>query len=69
MSGIAALLLGMGHRVSGSDKVDTIEVGRSKRSRLHSPHSTECVQGAEIVIYSSAIKSGNPAYDEAMRKE
>ena len=28
MSGIAALLLALGHRVSGSDKVATVEVGR-----------------------------------------
>ena len=28
MSGIAGLLLALGHRVSGSDKVDTVEVER-----------------------------------------
>lgn len=71
MSGIAALLLGLGHKVSGSDKVDTVEIGRLVKKGLvfHTPHSTDCVQGAEIVIYSSAIKAGNPAYDEALRQE
>ncbi len=69
MSGIAALLLGLGHRVSGSDKVDTIEVERLVKKGLvfHTPHSADCVRDADIVLYSSAIKPGNPAYDEAVR--
>jgi len=69
MSGIAALLLGLGHHVSGSDKVDTIEVDRLQKKglRFHTPHSAECVSDAEIVLYSSAIKAGNPAFDEAVR--
>ena len=67
MSGIAALLLGLGHKVSGSDKVDTVEVERLIKKGLvfHSPHSSECIHGADIVIYSSAIKAGNPAFDSA----
>ena len=42
MSGIAALLLALGHRVSGSDKVDTLEVERLRRKGLEfeSPHGT-----------------------------
>lgn len=69
MSGIAALLVGLGHHVSGSDKVDTIEVERLIKKGLvfHFPHTAECVRDAEIVLYSSAIKVGNPAYDEAVR--
>jgi UDP-N-acetylmuramate--L-alanine ligase/UDP-N-acetylenolpyruvoylglucosamine reductase len=69
MSGIAALLLGLGHKVSGSDKVHTIEVERliKKGLTFHCPHSMECVRGTDVVIYSSAIKAGNPAYDEAIR--
>jgi len=69
MSGIAALLLALGHEVSGSDKVDTVEVGRlcKKGLRFECPQSAEGVRGAEIVLYSSAIKPGNPAYDEAVR--
>ena len=69
MSGIAALLLGLGHDVGGSDKVDTIEVERlsKKGLRFSCPHSAECVRGADLVVFSSAIKPGNPAYDEAAR--
>ncbi len=69
MSGIAALLLALGHDVSGSDKVVTVEVGRLQKKglRFHSPQTAESVHGADIVLYSSAIKPGNPAYDEAKR--
>ncbi|MDX2079592.1 MAG: UDP-N-acetylmuramate--L-alanine ligase [Terrimicrobiaceae bacterium] len=69
MSGIAALLLALGHQVSGSDKVDTVEVERLCRKglRFRSPQSAEDVADSEIVIYSSAIRPGNPAFDEARR--
>ena len=68
MSGIAALLLALGHRVSGSDKVDTQEVERLRKKGLQfeTPHGTVLVGDAELVIYSSAIHPGNPAYDAAV---
>ena len=68
MSGLAGLLLALGHRVSGSDKVDTAEVRRLQGEGLifHRPHSAEIVRDAEMVIYSSAVKQGNPSYDEAV---
>jgi UDP-N-acetylmuramate--L-alanine ligase/UDP-N-acetylenolpyruvoylglucosamine reductase len=69
MSGIAGLLLALGHRVSGSDKVSTIETDRLRGLGLafSCPHAAEAVRDAEIVIFSSAIKPGNVAYDEAHR--
>ena len=69
MSGLAALLLSLGHRVSGSDKVDTAEVRRlqSLGLQFHCPHAAHHVHDARVVIYSSAIKPGNPAFDEARR--
>src|SRR5664279_1223465 len=69
MSGIAGLLLALGHRVSGSDKVTTVEVERLQKLglRFSTPHRAEEVAGAGLVIYSSAIKPGNTAYDEAQR--
>ena len=69
MSGIAGLLLALGHRVSGSDKVTTVETGRlcSRGLQFSSPHTAEAVRDADIVIFSSAIKPGNVAYDEAHR--
>ena len=69
MSGIAGLLLALGHRVSGSDKVSTIETDRLRGLGLQfsCPHTAEAVREADIVIFSSAIKPGNLAYDEAHR--
>ena len=69
MSGIAALLLALGHEVSGSDRVDTVEVGRlcKKGLRFECPETAGGVRDAEVVLYSSAIKPGNPAFDEARR--
>ncbi len=71
MSGIAALLLALGHRVSGSDKVETVEIERLVRKGLvfHKPHQAGEAADAELVVYSSAIKAGNVAYDEARRLE
>ncbi|HEY5769784.1 MAG TPA: UDP-N-acetylmuramate--L-alanine ligase, partial [Terrimicrobium sp.] len=69
MSGIAGLLLALGHRVSGSDKVATVEVGRLEKKGLQFcvPHQAAEVHDADLVVYSSAIKAGNIAYDEARK--
>ena len=68
MSGLALLLLGMGHRVSGSDRVTTSETDRMQGQGLSfsSPHTAEVVKGAELVVYSSAIRPDNPAYAAAV---
>src|SRR5450755_3886140 len=62
MSGIAALLLELGHDVSGSDKVNTQETDRlAQRGLAFRPkHRAEDASEAELVIYSSAIKDDNP---------
>jgi UDP-N-acetylmuramate--L-alanine ligase/UDP-N-acetylenolpyruvoylglucosamine reductase len=67
MSGLALLLLGMGHRVSGSDKVTTAETERMQGVGLafSSPHSAEAVGEVDLVVYSSAIRPENPAYAAA----
>ncbi len=69
MSGIAGLLLALGHHVSGSDKVTTVEIARLQKLGLQfsCPHTATAVADADLVIFSSAIKSGNVAYDEAQR--
>lgn len=67
MSGIAALLLQLGHQVSGSDRVGTLETDRLQRLglRFHVKHRAEDTSDAEIVIYSSAIKNDNPILADA----
>ena len=71
MSGLALLLLGMGHKVSGSDRVTTAETERMQGVGLNfsSPHSAAAVREADIVVYSSAIKPENPAYAAAIKAQ
>ena len=62
MSGIAGLLLQLGHDVSGSDKLDTLETDRLERLGLKffQEHRAEDARNAELIIYSSAIRPDNP---------
>src|SRR5438445_462391 len=62
MSGIAGLLLQLGHEVSGSDKLDSLETDRLQRLGLkfYQQHRAADARDAELVIYSSAIKKDNP---------
>ena len=69
MSGLAALLLELGHEVSGSDKASTVETDRLQRLGLcfHQNHRADDASAADLVVFSSAIKIDNPilvsAYD------
>src|SRR5438067_7252817 len=67
MSGIAGLLLQLGHEVSGSDKLDTLETDRLQRLGLkfYQQHRAEDARDAELIIYSSAIKPENPILKSA----
>ena len=71
MSGLASLLIGLGHTVSGSDPAKTKEVERLERAGLvfSSIQDAESLGDADLVIYSSAIKAGNAAYDAAVERE
>jgi UDP-N-acetylmuramate--alanine ligase len=62
MSGLAALLLELGHEVSGSDKVSTQETDRLQRLGLHfsREHRAQDANDTELIIFSSAIKENNP---------
>jgi len=62
MSGIAALLIELGHTVSGSDKVSTIETARLQRLglRFREQHRPEDADSTDLIVFSSAIRSDNP---------
>jgi UDP-N-acetylmuramate--alanine ligase len=62
MSGIAALLIELGHAVSGSDKVSTMETDRLQRRglRFREQHRPEDASTADLIVFSSAIRSENP---------
>lgn len=67
MSGLARMLLEMGHNVSGCDRVTSTETERLQQAGLtfSCPHSAAAVSDAEIVIYSSAIREENVALHAA----
>src|SRR5216683_6693191 len=67
MSGIAGLLLQLGHEVSGSDKLDSQETDRLQRFGLkfYQQHRAADARDAELIIYSSAIKKDNPILKSA----
>jgi len=62
MSGLAEVLLNMGYEVSGSDLKATdvtdrlVEIG----GRVFTGHAAENVEGAQVVVYSSAVRQDNP---------
>src|SRR5881392_3167658 len=62
MSGLAGLLIELGHAVSGSDMVSTTETERLQRLGLHfhQQHLAEHADAADLVVFSSAIKNDNP---------
>src|ERR1044071_739139 len=53
MSGIAALLIELGHAVSGSDKVSTMEIDRLQRLglRFREQHRPEEAVSADLIVY------------------
>jgi UDP-N-acetylmuramate--alanine ligase len=62
MSGIAELLLNLGHRVSGSD-INKSEITRRLETlgaTVHYSHQSQHVAGADVAVVSSAIDSNNP---------
>ncbi|UCG10942.1 MAG: UDP-N-acetylmuramate--L-alanine ligase [Deltaproteobacteria bacterium] len=62
MSGIAELLLNLGHEVSGSDIKETEITRRLKTlgATIHYGHQPENVAGADVAVFSSAIGPDNP---------
>ncbi len=70
MSGIAQLLLRAGAKVSGSDLKESksVEELRVLGAVIHIGHSAGNIDGADVVVYSSAIKEDNPEYALAKAK-
>jgi UDP-N-acetylmuramate--alanine ligase len=67
MSGIAEIMHNLGYRVQGSDAADNNNVKRLKAMGIpvHIGHSPENLVDAHVVVYSSAVKPGNPEFDAA----
>jgi UDP-N-acetylmuramate--alanine ligase len=70
MSGIAEVLINLGYTVSGSDVADSANVKRlrEKGIKVAIGHKTQNIDGADVVVISSAIKRDNPELIEARAK-
>ena len=70
MSGIAEVLLNHGYTVQGSDlKVSKItERLAGMGAKVFEGQRADNLEGADVVVISSAIKPGNPELDEARRR-
>jgi UDP-N-acetylmuramate--alanine ligase len=62
MSGIAELLINLGYKVSGSDLKDTRVTRRLGElgGEIFHGHKVEHIEGADVVVYSSAVRPDNP---------
>ncbi|WP_138468735.1 UDP-N-acetylmuramate--L-alanine ligase [Poseidonocella sp. HB161398] len=70
MSGIAEVLLNHGYTIQGSDAKTSKITDRlvSLGAKVFEGQRAENLDGAEVVVISSAIKPGNAEYDEARRR-
>jgi len=68
MSGIAEVMKNLGYDVQGSDVAEgyVIEGLRKRGIRIHIGHEAANVEGAAVVVTSTAIKRGNPEVEYAL---
>lgn len=68
LSALAKFLANDGHIISGSD-IRQSEITNDLATNFHAkitiPHHKDAVHGADIVIYSAAVRKNNPEYVEA----
>ena len=70
MSGIAEVLMNLGYTVQGSDASDNANVKRlhDKGAKVSIGHKAENLDGAQVLVVSSAIKRDNPELVAARAK-
>ena len=70
MSGIAAVLLSLGYKVSGTDlkPSDVTERLKAMGANIHFGHKAAHVLGADVAVYSAAVPMDNPEIVEATRQ-
>ena len=71
MSAIAEFLIRHGFSITGSDlqTSDVTDRLESLGAKIFKGHSQDNIGDAEVVVYSSAVKEGNPELDFARRKK
>ncbi len=62
MSGIAQVLINQGYSVSGSDLASSAVTQKlvEQGANIHAGHAAENIQGADVVVISSAVSDDNP---------
>ena len=71
MSGIAEVLLNLGYRVSGSDVKRTAITDRLEKlgGIIYEGHNAASIEGAHVIVTSTAVRPDNPEVIEAVRKQ
>ena len=71
MSGIAEIMHNLGYSVRGSDAVDSANVKRLRARGIPVMvgQSPDNLEDAVVVVYSSAVKPGNPEFDAARARK
>ncbi len=62
MCGIAEVVLNLGFKVTGSDIAESEIIDRLKKlgAKINIGHKAENIEGADVLVYSSAIRPDNP---------
>jgi len=70
MSGLAEVILTLGYRVTGSDARRNEAVERLERlgAKVHLGHAGSHIEGAHVVVYSSAVARDNPELQAARQR-
>ncbi|MGK9368129.1 UDP-N-acetylmuramate--L-alanine ligase [Melioribacter sp. Ez-97] len=71
MSGIAEILLNQGFNVTGSDlnKTEITDRLESLGIKIYEGHDPANIEGADVVVYSSAVNKDNPEVSAAIEKK
>src|SRR3546814_9440405 len=70
MSGIAEVMHNLGYRVQGSDVAEgyVVQDLRKRGIPIEIGHKPENVEGAAVVVVSTAVKRGNPEVEAALER-
>jgi UDP-N-acetylmuramate--alanine ligase len=71
MSGIAEILINLGYRVTGSDarRGEVIDRLEQLGAKVFIGHAPSHVDGAHVVVYSSAVRRDNPELEAARQRQ
>lgn len=71
MSGIAEILLNQGFNITGSDlnKTEITDRLESLGIKIYEGHDPANIEGADVVVYSSAVNKDNPEVSAAIEKK